>query len=234
MRPIPPSHVRTAHVIALDIPIPPPVYLTFHSDRLDEWLRRIIELGLEHADQDDVDLVGVRGAADVLEDPDLAEFIGPRKPSLEHFIQVAHERASRGAATRAPDSAPLRTMARRLAQQRRRAHAWKQEAEQLRADLDRVRQRADDVSTFGAIRSQEIDLELEHRPGRVFVHGSPEPKCERVLAANGVVFKRQSAGGSYSRWVAQPPKGDGAPYSWSQLVGNGLSAWPLTEMLPLV
>lgn len=236
MQPVPAGHARVAMVTAFDVPIPPPPYLKLDLELMARWLRGIIELGLEHADQDDVGLAAVRDAGTVLEDPDLAPFIGPAEPIVNSALRAMHANGNTPPAQGRPTvpSAALRTMARRVAQERRKARLWREQYERLQKDLDWAKGRLASAATFGDIYHQETQLALEYRPGREFPVGSPEPDCERVLGQNGVIFRRRGIGKpAYVQWVAQPPNGDGAPYSWRRL-NDGDEPMIMRELLPLV
>lgn len=236
MRPVPPAHVRAALVAVLDIPIPPPAYVTLHLERLSGWLRSIIELGLDHADQDDVVVMAVRDAATALDDPDLEPFVGPRRPALSPVPRRRHDEPMSPSPedTARTWSPALRTMARRVAQERRKARLWREQYERLQKDLDWAKGRLSSAATFGDIYHQETELALEYRPGREFPVGSPEPDCERVLGQNGVIFRRRSIGKpAFVQWIAQPPNGDGEPHLWRRL-NDGDEPMIMRELLPLV
>lgn len=238
MQPIPAGHVRVAMVAAFDIPIPPPPYLKLDLELMTRWLRGVIELGLEHSDQDDVSLVAVRDAGAVLEDPDLVPFIGPARPIVSSVLRTMH--GDDGSTPPNPEDAAqtwspaLRTMARRVAQERRKARLWQQKYEGLQKNVSWTQKRLANASVLADIERQEALIALDYRPGRTFPPGSPEPDCDRVISPNGVVWTREAIGHPpYGHWRARAPHGNDKTYSWTFL-NSGDDAMTLTELLPLV
>lgn len=231
MQPVPAGHVRVAMVAAFDVPIP---YLPIDLELMAMWLRGIIKLGMERVDcQDDVRIVAVRDAETVLGDPDLAPLIGPAKPIVNSAPQAMHANGDTPPTQgqQATSSAALRMMARRVAQERRKARLWREQYERLQRDLDCAKRRVASAATFADIYRRETQLVLEYRLGRKFPVGSPEPDCELVLGQNGIIYRRRAIGKpAYVQWV----NGNGVPYSWQQLNNDDDQSMVMRELLPLV
>jgi hypothetical protein len=192
--------------------------------------------GVGAADRDGVRLAAVRDAETVLEDPDLAPLIGPAEPIVNSAPRAMHANGDTPPTQgqQATSSAALRMMARRVAQERRKARLWREQYERLQKDLDCAKRRVASAATFGDICYRETQLVLEYRPGRKFPVGSPEPDCELVLGQNGIIYRRRGIGKpAYVQWVAQPPNGNGVPYSWRSL-NDGDQPMIMRELLPLV